>query len=146
MSQSPHHPGHLLIPSGSLPLVERPAVKWPGTFGDFQLFITYPYLLPCGLAALVTFAGKQPWWLNVPITKFTRLCAVMLLGSRWRTSRGRYSSPSGEKSGAYYHSRGGVDTTQPDVGRHRTTGIHRFSAAKDFSKIFGLPRFPRVDC
>ncbi|KAF8155795.1 hypothetical protein B0H34DRAFT_509817 [Crassisporium funariophilum] len=37
---------------------ERPATKWPETFGDVQLFVTYPYLLPCGLAALVTLIGS----------------------------------------------------------------------------------------
>ncbi|KAF8965060.1 hypothetical protein BDZ97DRAFT_1757483 [Flammula alnicola] len=37
---------------------ERPATKWPDVFGDVQLFITYPYLLPCGLAALVTLIGS----------------------------------------------------------------------------------------
>ncbi|KAF5381368.1 hypothetical protein D9615_008304 [Tricholomella constricta] len=37
---------------------ERPAIKWPGIFGDIPLFITYPYLLPCALAALVTFIGS----------------------------------------------------------------------------------------
>ncbi|KAG6908420.1 hypothetical protein DXG01_004713 [Tephrocybe rancida] len=37
---------------------ERPAVKWPEAFGNFPLFATYPYLLPCALAALVTFIGS----------------------------------------------------------------------------------------
>ncbi|KAF9475124.1 major facilitator superfamily MFS-1 [Pholiota conissans] len=37
---------------------ERPATKWPETFGDVQLFKTYPYLLPCGLAASVTLLGS----------------------------------------------------------------------------------------
>jgi MFS family permease len=36
---------------------ERPAVKWPEIFGHVQLFVTYPYLLPCGLAAAVIFIG-----------------------------------------------------------------------------------------
>ncbi|KAF9557623.1 major facilitator superfamily MFS-1 [Agrocybe pediades] len=36
---------------------ERPATKWPQIFGDMKLFITYPYLLPCGLAALVLVFG-----------------------------------------------------------------------------------------
>lgn len=39
-------------------LVERPATKWPDVFGDVQLFNTYPYLLPCGLAASVTLLGE----------------------------------------------------------------------------------------
>ncbi|KAF8905262.1 hypothetical protein CPB84DRAFT_1705871 [Gymnopilus junonius] len=37
---------------------ERPAVKWPDVFGDVQLFITYPYLLPCALAAAITLSGS----------------------------------------------------------------------------------------
>ncbi|KAG6841094.1 hypothetical protein C0991_001901 [Blastosporella zonata] len=37
---------------------ERPAVKWPEVFGNVTLFVTYPYLLPCALAALVTFIGS----------------------------------------------------------------------------------------
>ncbi|KAF8068820.1 hypothetical protein FPV67DRAFT_1489839 [Lyophyllum atratum] len=37
---------------------ERPAAKWPGVFGSIPLFTTYPYLLPCALAALVTFTGS----------------------------------------------------------------------------------------
>lgn len=38
--------------------VERPASKWPGLFEGIPLFVMYPYLLPCGLAALVTFTGE----------------------------------------------------------------------------------------
>ncbi|KAF5310717.1 hypothetical protein D9619_008153 [Psilocybe cf. subviscida] len=37
---------------------ERPAVKWPDVFGDVQLFVDYPYLLPCTLAAAVTLIGS----------------------------------------------------------------------------------------
>ncbi|KAF9467761.1 hypothetical protein BDZ94DRAFT_1287473 [Collybia nuda] len=37
---------------------ERPAMKWPSVFGDWPLFVEYPYLLPCALAALVTFTGS----------------------------------------------------------------------------------------
>ncbi|KAJ7682964.1 major facilitator MFS-1 [Mycena rosella] len=36
---------------------ERPAVKWPGVFED-TLFVTYPYLLPCAVAASVTLIGS----------------------------------------------------------------------------------------
>lgn len=36
---------------------ERPAIKWPGTFGDVKLFVTYPYLLPCTIAAVVMLIG-----------------------------------------------------------------------------------------
>ncbi|KXN89340.1 Protein ZINC INDUCED FACILITATOR 1 [Leucoagaricus sp. SymC.cos] len=32
---------------------ERPATKWPDVFGDVAIFVAYPYLLPCALAALV---------------------------------------------------------------------------------------------
>ena len=42
----------------TLSIVERPAVKWPEIFGDIPIFNTYPYLLPCGLAALVTLIGS----------------------------------------------------------------------------------------
>ncbi|KAG5646725.1 hypothetical protein DXG03_002407 [Asterophora parasitica] len=37
---------------------ERPATKWPGLFGDIPIFTTYPYLLPCALAALVLLVGS----------------------------------------------------------------------------------------
>ncbi|KDR80263.1 hypothetical protein GALMADRAFT_242597 [Galerina marginata CBS 339.88] len=37
---------------------ERPASKWPEIFGDVEIFVTYPYLLPCGLAAVVTLFGS----------------------------------------------------------------------------------------
>ncbi|KAF9450306.1 major facilitator superfamily MFS-1 [Macrolepiota fuliginosa MF-IS2] len=37
---------------------EQPAIKWPDVFGEIQLFITYPYLLPCAIAALVMFIGS----------------------------------------------------------------------------------------
>ncbi|KAF9010033.1 hypothetical protein BDQ17DRAFT_1273732 [Cyathus striatus] len=37
---------------------ERPAVKWPTIFQEFPLFVTYPYLLPCGIAASITFTGS----------------------------------------------------------------------------------------
>lgn len=36
---------------------ERPAVKWPGIFED-TIFVTYPYLLPCAVAASVTLIGS----------------------------------------------------------------------------------------
>lgn len=37
---------------------ESPAVKWPEIFGDVQIFVTYPYLLPCGVAAVITLIGS----------------------------------------------------------------------------------------
>ncbi|GLB42109.1 putative major facilitator superfamily protein [Lyophyllum shimeji] len=37
---------------------ERPAVKWPEVFGSIPLFTTYPYLLPCALAALIMLFGS----------------------------------------------------------------------------------------
>ena len=47
-------------PSGlsDVPTVERPAIKWPGVFEKLPIFVTYPYLLPCAVAALVTFTGR----------------------------------------------------------------------------------------
>ncbi|KAJ3567286.1 hypothetical protein NP233_g6468 [Leucocoprinus birnbaumii] len=36
---------------------ERPATKWPDVFGDIPFFVTYPYLLPCALAALIMSIG-----------------------------------------------------------------------------------------
>ncbi|KAJ7439351.1 hypothetical protein FB451DRAFT_1151677 [Mycena latifolia] len=36
---------------------ERPAAKWPSIFED-TLFVTYPYLLPCAVAASVTLIGS----------------------------------------------------------------------------------------
>jgi hypothetical protein len=49
-----------LDPSDSLgdPTVERPAIKWPGVFEKLPIFVTYPYLLPCAVAASVTFIGR----------------------------------------------------------------------------------------
>jgi len=40
-------------------LVERPATKWPDVFGDASVFTTYPYLLPCAIAALIMLLGMQ---------------------------------------------------------------------------------------
>ncbi|KAK0192977.1 hypothetical protein F5146DRAFT_1102675 [Armillaria mellea] len=37
---------------------ESPARKWPGTFDSFPLFVNYPYLLPCAMAAAITFTGS----------------------------------------------------------------------------------------
>ncbi|KAG8958327.1 hypothetical protein FRC03_009221 [Tulasnella sp. 419] len=36
---------------------EHPAVTWPNIFGDIHLFVEYPYLLPCAIAASITFVG-----------------------------------------------------------------------------------------
>ena len=38
--------------------VESPAKNYPQIFGNVQLFIDYPYLLPCAVAASVTFFGS----------------------------------------------------------------------------------------
>jgi hypothetical protein len=38
-------------------LVESPVTKWPAIFENLPIFVTYPYLLPCAVAALVTFTG-----------------------------------------------------------------------------------------
>ncbi|KAI0642721.1 major facilitator MFS-1 [Trametes meyenii] len=37
---------------------ENPAKKWPSIFADVPLFVQYPYLLPCCVAASVTFTGS----------------------------------------------------------------------------------------
>ncbi|KAJ7598924.1 hypothetical protein C8J56DRAFT_1157982 [Mycena floridula] len=37
---------------------ETPAAKWPQIFNDLPLFVNYPYLLPCSLAALITLIGS----------------------------------------------------------------------------------------
>ncbi|KIK56864.1 hypothetical protein GYMLUDRAFT_46768 [Collybiopsis luxurians FD-317 M1] len=37
---------------------ESPAEKWPGVFAKVPLFVEYPYLLPCALAAFVTLLGS----------------------------------------------------------------------------------------
>lgn len=39
-------------------LVENPAKKWPSVFANIPLFVNYPYLLPCAVAASVTFIGE----------------------------------------------------------------------------------------
>ncbi|TFY76791.1 hypothetical protein EWM64_g7223 [Hericium alpestre] len=36
---------------------ESPAKKWPSVFATVPLFVTYPYLLPCVIAAVVTLLG-----------------------------------------------------------------------------------------
>ncbi|RPD75611.1 major facilitator superfamily MFS-1 [Lentinus tigrinus ALCF2SS1-7] len=38
---------------------ESPAKKWPSVFADIPLFVKYPYLLPCCVAASVTFIGSM---------------------------------------------------------------------------------------
>ncbi|KAK0207165.1 hypothetical protein DFS33DRAFT_1382241 [Desarmillaria ectypa] len=37
---------------------ESPATKWPGAFGSESVFALYPYLLPCAVAASITFVGS----------------------------------------------------------------------------------------
>ncbi|TBU39801.1 major facilitator superfamily MFS-1 [Dichomitus squalens] len=37
---------------------ESPAQKWPNVFAKVPLFVTYPYLLPCCVAASITFIGS----------------------------------------------------------------------------------------
>ncbi|KAI0918614.1 hypothetical protein AcW1_009544 [Taiwanofungus camphoratus] len=37
---------------------ESPAQKWPRVFGEIPMFIQYPYLLPCIVAASITFIGS----------------------------------------------------------------------------------------
>ncbi|KAG9030073.1 hypothetical protein FRB95_004607 [Tulasnella sp. JGI-2019a] len=36
---------------------ETPAKKWPNGIGTIPLLVNYPYLLPCGIAASITFLG-----------------------------------------------------------------------------------------
>jgi hypothetical protein len=37
---------------------ESPALKWPGIFDKSSIIIDYPYLLPCAMAASITFTGS----------------------------------------------------------------------------------------
>ncbi|KAJ4473031.1 hypothetical protein J3R30DRAFT_3296642 [Lentinula aciculospora] len=37
---------------------ERPADKWPSVFSKVPLFVEFPYLLPCVMAAFVTLSGS----------------------------------------------------------------------------------------
>ncbi|KAG2154186.1 uncharacterized protein EDB93DRAFT_1133165 [Suillus bovinus] len=37
---------------------EKPADKWPSVFGQVQLLVEYPYLLPCAVAASITLTGS----------------------------------------------------------------------------------------
>ncbi|TFK19579.1 major facilitator superfamily MFS-1 [Coprinopsis marcescibilis] len=37
---------------------ERPASKWPDTFSGIPLFVKYPYLLPCAIAAVIMLSGS----------------------------------------------------------------------------------------
>ena len=39
--------------------VERPATKWPDVFDRWPLFVSFPYLLPYAVAALITLLGGQ---------------------------------------------------------------------------------------
>jgi hypothetical protein len=39
-------------------VVESPALKWPDAFANLRIFVKYPYLLPCALAASITFTGE----------------------------------------------------------------------------------------
>ncbi|KZP15768.1 major facilitator superfamily MFS-1 [Athelia psychrophila] len=36
---------------------ESPALKWPEIFGNIPFFVSYPYILPCGIASSITFTG-----------------------------------------------------------------------------------------
>ena len=38
-------------------LLAKPAEQYPSLFGNFQLFVTYPYLLPCLVSSLVSLFG-----------------------------------------------------------------------------------------
>ncbi|TCD71907.1 hypothetical protein EIP91_000039 [Steccherinum ochraceum] len=38
---------------------ENPASKWPGVFSKIPIFVRYPYLLPCAVAASVTLLGSM---------------------------------------------------------------------------------------
>ena len=38
---------------------ESPAQKWPETFGKIPFFVNFPYILPCAIAASITFTGKS---------------------------------------------------------------------------------------
>ncbi|KAL6306396.1 hypothetical protein BKA93DRAFT_824233 [Sparassis latifolia] len=37
---------------------ESPATKWPSLFENLPIFVKYPYLLPCAVAASITFTGS----------------------------------------------------------------------------------------
>ncbi|EIW78548.1 hypothetical protein CONPUDRAFT_138776 [Coniophora puteana RWD-64-598 SS2] len=37
---------------------ESPAQKWPQVFEKYELFVKYPYLLPCAVAGLITLTGS----------------------------------------------------------------------------------------
>ncbi|KIO18439.1 hypothetical protein M407DRAFT_83906, partial [Tulasnella calospora MUT 4182] len=41
----------------SCSIQSRPAEQYPGVFGNWTLFITYPYLLPCLAGAAITMLG-----------------------------------------------------------------------------------------
>ncbi|KAH8103084.1 major facilitator superfamily MFS-1 [Cristinia sonorae] len=38
---------------------ENPARKWPAVFAKIPIFVNYPYLLPCAVAASFTFTGSM---------------------------------------------------------------------------------------
>jgi hypothetical protein len=38
-------------------ILSRPADSWPSTFGKLEFFQSYPYILPCVVAALVPLSG-----------------------------------------------------------------------------------------
>lgn len=39
--------------------VENPAKKCPSVFGSVEIFVKYPYLLPCMVASSVTLTGTR---------------------------------------------------------------------------------------
>lgn len=40
-------------------VVESPALKWPDIFDKSSIIVNYPYLLPCAMAASITFTGEN---------------------------------------------------------------------------------------
>lgn len=64
-------------------VVESPALKWPDAFANLEIFVKYPYLLPCALAASITFTGKCPFSNigYVILNAVNRLDSVVIPGS-----------------------------------------------------------------
>jgi hypothetical protein len=42
--------------------LSKPAEQFPGLFGNFELFKTYPYLLPCGISACYAMLAMFVAW------------------------------------------------------------------------------------
>lgn len=64
-------------------IVESPALKWPGLFDKSSIVAKYPYLLPCAIAASITFTGEDtfPHVRSSDIDTLYRVNRIIISGS-----------------------------------------------------------------